>query len=559
MNGFICPTALSIRGLPAQVVAVISMMAGYAVVRGADFVFRDAGGDAGLFPHIAGIQGHGAAWGDVDGDGFLDLYAGTFHKEGTKPNLLFRNVGGKFRLDGQKSLQISARTTGVVFADFDNDGDLDLYVGSMPKPEQGLAGCAIFRNDGSGAFTDVSKENGACPAAFGGRSATVLDFDGDGLLDILTGEDPLTGYNGSPTKSSRLFRNKGALQFEDVSRGAGLPADVPGYGVTAADVNNDGWPDFFIVSSAGNVLFLNDGRGHFREAPGTRDVFAWKDAGGDNMVCGICFGDVNRDGLPDVVIGQHFEAPWQKPVANRLYLHRGIRDGIPSFEDVTVAAGLVPLALKAPHVEIQDFDNDGWPDISVSVVKFRDGRPYPVIFKHLGLLNRLPHFRADALAVNDFPTDEDRAIKRSGDFFKKVLSDHKIIYTAPGPAGDYDNDGRLDFFLPSWWPKARSLLLHNETPGGNWLQIQLEGAKGINRNGIGARVRVYPAGKAGDAGALLGCHELSAASGYASGHAAIAHFGLGSESLVDVEIILPHGKGVVTRKGVKVNQRVTVK
>ncbi len=545
--------------IPLRLVAGMVTMAGLTAAAAADFVFRDAADDAGLFPHLAGIQGHGAAWGDVDGDGFLDLYAGTFHKEGTKPNLFFRNVNGKFRLDEQKSLQISSRTTGVVFADFDNDGDLDLYVASMPQPAKGLTGCALFRNDGGGKFTDISQGSGACPVAFGGRSATALDFNGDGLLDILAGEDPLPGYNGSPTKSSRLFRNKGTLQFEDVSREAGMPADVPGYGVAAADVNNDGWPDFFLASSAGNVLFLNDGRGHFREAPGTRESFAWKDAGGDDMVCGVCFGDVNRDGLPDVVIGQHFEAPWRKPVANRLYLHRGIRDGVPAFEDITEAAGLTPLAIKAPHVEIQDFDNDGWPDISASVVKFSAGRPHPVIFKHLGLEKGLPRFRADALAVNDFPTEEDRSIKRSGDFFKKMLADHKILYSAPGPAGDYDNDGRLDFFLPTWWPEARSLLLHNETPGGNWLAVQVETAKGINRNGIGARVKVYPDGKAGNAASLLGCHEISAASGYASGHAAIAHFGLGSESLVDVEVILPHGKETVARKGIKVNQRLTVK
>ena len=119
-------------------------------------------------------------------------------------------------------------STGVVFADLDNDGDLDLYVGSMPQKDDKAAGNSLFRNDGNGGFTDITKDNEACPTAFGGRSATVLDYDGDGLLDILAGEDPMPNYNGSKTKSSRLFHNKGNLQFEDVSRAVGLPAEVPG-------------------------------------------------------------------------------------------------------------------------------------------------------------------------------------------------------------------------------------------------------------------------------------------------------------------------------------------
>jgi hypothetical protein len=345
------------------------------------FAFKDVGVEAGLLPDAGGIRGHAAGWGDVDGDGWIDLYVGAFHTEGSKPSMFFRNVGGKFKRDAQENLRISTRPTGSIFADLDNDGDLDLYVSSMPGKEGGaleqkqghaLRGCALFRNDGGGKFTDVSAGNGACPPAFGGRSATVLDFDGDGLLDLLVGEDPLPGYNGSATKSSRLFRNKGNLQFEDVSRDAGLPADVPGYGVAAADVNNDGWPDFFLAANrGGNLLFLNDGKGTFREAPGARKTFDWNLKNGDDMICGVAFGDVNRDGLVDVVIGQHFKAPWKTPVANRLYLNRGIKEGVPAYEDVTEAAGLVPLPLKGPHVEIQDFDNDGWPDIYVSAARRR--------------------------------------------------------------------------------------------------------------------------------------------------------------------------------------------
>jgi hypothetical protein len=548
--------------LPLRAVLGLAFLVALPTVAGADspFVFRDTGDETGLFPSVTGIQGHGAGWGDVDGDGLLDLYVGTFHKEGTKPNLLFRQSAGKFRLDDQKAPAISSRTTGVVFADFDNDGDLDLYVASMPQPKTGLVGCTLLSNDGHGGFTDVSKDNGACPPAFGGRSATVLDYDGDGLLDLLVGEDPLPGYNGSPTKSSRLFRNLGGLKFEDASRAAGLPVGVPGLGVAAADVNGDGWPDFFLASAGGgNVLFLNDGHGKFRECPGSRETFAWPAAGGDNMVCGIAFGDVNRDGWPDVLIGQHFEKPWQEPVANRLFLHRGLHDGVPKYEDISTAAGLKPLPIKAPHVEFQDFDNDGWPDLSASIVKFKDGRPYPLIYRHLGLENGLPHFREDTLAVNDFPTAEDRAISRAGELFTKAIKEGKIIYMAPGPSADYDNDGRLDFFLPSWWPEARSRLLHNETPGGHWLQVQVEGRDGVNRMGIGARVKIYRARQLGKPAGLLGSQEISVGFGYASGHAAIAHFGLGTETAVDVEITLPHGKGTRTREGLKADQRVMVK
>lgn len=529
----------------------------------APFVFRDVGEEAGLFPHVAAIQGHGAAWGDIDGDGWIDLYVGTFHTPESKANMLFRNEQGKFRLDEQPTPRISGRTTGVVFADLDNDGDLDLYLGSMPGPEgsrlaersgRPIRGNCLFRNDGDGQFTDVSQGNGACPEAFGGRSVTVLDYDGDGLLDLLSGEDPFPGYNGSMTTSSRLFRNLGKLQFRDVSREVGLTEDVPGLGVAVGDVNGDTWPDFFLASSeGGNILFLNDGQGKFSEMPGSREIFAWAGTGGDNMVCGACFGDVNRDGRLDLVLGQHFSDPWVTPVRERLYLNRG-----DTFEDVTEKVGLVPLPLKGPHVEIQDFDNDGWPDISVSLVKFADGKPHPLIFRHLGLRDGLPQFQEYALGVNDFPTAEDQAIKRSGTMFDKIIQEKKIIYMAPGPTGDFDRDGRLDMFLPNWWVEAPSLLLRNETPSGHWLDVRVTGPEGVNRMGIGSRVNVYPAGKLGEASALLGSREIATGYGYASGQPTIAHFGLGEIESVDVEVILPHGKGTLTQKGVRANQVIDI-
>jgi transposase len=146
------------------------------------FVFTDVTESAGLLPDVANIWGHGAAWGDVDGDGCIDLYVATFHMPGSKPSLCFRNKKGKFEQDPQKSLAVSTRGTGVLFADFDNAGRLDLYLGNMPDPKNNHTGCVLLRNDGKGTFTDVSKDCGACPQDFGGRSATVLDYAAYGRL-----------------------------------------------------------------------------------------------------------------------------------------------------------------------------------------------------------------------------------------------------------------------------------------------------------------------------------------------------------------------------------------
>jgi hypothetical protein len=250
-----------------------------------------------------------------------------------------------------------------------------------------------------------------------------------------------------------------------------------------------------------------------------------------------------------------------------LYLHRGLRHGLPSFEDVTTKAGLVPLPLKAPHVEIQDFDNDGWPDLYASLVTFADQRSHPLIYKGLGIRgggdvrgDEVPSFRQYALGVNDFPTPQDRQVRNSAAFFARILREKKIIYMPAGPVADFDNDGRLDLFLPNWWAEAPSLLLRNATPGGHWLQVQCDFPKGpVNRQGIGCRIYVYPAGKLGQADAMLGCREIAVGFGYASGQPALAHFGLGSQEKVDLEILLPHGQGTLTRRNVPTDQRLVVR
>jgi hypothetical protein len=546
--------------------AISAWLIGAAPAAEPPFAFKDVGDDAGLFPHVAKIAGHGVVWGDVDGDGWADLYVGTFgdHPYGSKSNLFFRNTKGKFRLDDDKSLQVVGRANGGVLADFDNDGDLDLYVTNhaikAKQPHYGEPN-HLFRNDGGGKFTDVSKESAACPEGIAARSACTLDYDGDGLLDLLVGE---CFFQGGQSRS-RLYRNVGKLKFENVTAAAGLPEKLTGFGVAAADVNGDGWPDLLAGGRHhGNRLFVNDGRGRFREVPKSHADFPFTYTTGDDTACGVCFGDVNRDGRQDIVIGSHFDHPWLVGgVAVRLYLNRGVSDGFPKFEDITDRAGLVPLPMKSPHVEVQDFDNDGWPDIYTSIVKFAaDGRPHPVIFRNLGIDGGLPKFREGALAVNDFPTEEDRKLPGSGPFFEKMRRDRKIVYTAPGPSCDFDRDGRLDLFLANWWVDERSLLLKNETKSGNWLQVLVappaSDKQPVNRQGIGAVVRIYAAGKLGDASALLCAKEIAVGYGYASGQEAIAHFGLATLERCDLEVELPHGRGTLTRKDVAANQRLSV-
>ena len=324
-------------------------------------------------------------------------------------------------------------------------------------------------------------------------------------------------------------------------------------------MTGDGWPDIFLAGrGGGNRLFVNDGKGRFREAANLRKVFEWTYPCGDDNTCGVCMGDVTGDGLADIVVGQHFDHPWRDPVRIRLYVNRGMKDGMPVFEDVTEAAGLKPLAMKGPHVEIQDFDNDGRPDIYVSIVKFAGGKPHPVIFRNLGVRDGIPRFRDDAWGVNDFPTKEDISTRRSGALFQKIMRERTIEYYAPGPSGDYDNDGRLDLLLVSWWMESRTLLLRNETKAGNWLQVRVRGGKGVNRMGIGSIVNVYPPGRLGDASARIVSREISVGYGYASGQDARAHLGLGKLAECDLEIILPQGKGRLERKGVAANQLLVV-
>jgi hypothetical protein len=514
----------------------VGVAADQSVVR-----FTDVSREAGMVGPLAGIMGHGGAWGDFDGDGFLDFYVGGFcdrpnseYKPADAPvrNRLFRNLGdGRFKPAEQSSVETYARTSGAIFADLDNSGAMALYVANNaraqtkntnePQRSAVLQRSQLFRNE-KGKLADISAASGACPDTFlSARNVGAFDYDNDGLLDLFVVEDRFTR-----NPRSLLLRNMGGMKFHVANKEAGLPDDIFGLGLAVADLNGDGRPDFFVGHSL--RLFLSQPNNTYREATELAAVFYQKPLDSEDWPCGVAFGDLNRDGLLDLVISAH-----AKTARNRVFLNRGMKDGIPRFSDVTADVGLAdPVPAKCAHVEIQDFDNDGWPDIYVSAAWLEDDVVTPLIYRNAGVNGGLPHFVPP------------RQVKSP------------MVYFPAGPSADYNGDGRLDLLLVNWFPGNRCRLMRNDSPARNWLDVRVVG-RSMNRMGLGAKVRLYRSGKSGVADALLGCQEISIGYGYASGQPVTCHFGLGDEPAADVQVTLPSGK-VLLRPATKANQQLSI-
>ncbi len=489
--------------------------------------FSDATASLGLVEPLRGMYGHAAAWGHVNADPWVDVFVGTFADRleedyafrgaaGPSPDRLLLGSPDGFRPAPGFPAELG-RTSGAAFADLDADGDLDLIASRNTRSiERGDRLTEVLRNDG-GRFELV--EDAGIPEDLVGRSVGVLDTNLDGLLDLFIAEDRWSGG------SSVLLLNQGEMRFENRTADAGLPGDIQGLGVGVADLTNDGHADLFVAGS--NRLFVANGDGTFREADS--QVFRWEVFGDEDDVAGVAIADLNRDGLQDVVLGQHYNSTLDggPPVPVRVYLNRGLDgDGDPSFEDVTEASGVPALPTKAPHVEVEDFDNDGWPDILTTASAEEGTRP--AILHHLGLQDGVP----------TFTTPEGLGAAQ---------------YWVTGPSADVDLDGRLDVLLVEWEPALPSLLLHNDTASGNWLSVSVGPGFGW---GIGARVSAYRAGEVGDPEALLGVREITASEGYSAGASPEAHFGLGDATAVDLTVEIPGNEpfevsGVEANRGIR--------
>ena len=450
------------------------------------------------------MHGHAVATGDVNGDGWTDVFVGTFadrpvaeYQErgatGPAPDRLLLGGPDGFRVDSSFPEE-RGRTSGAAFADLDGDGDPDLVVAAelCARPWVAARRRPIYRND-RGTLTRATTI--AEPA--GGRSIGVLDYDGDGRLDLFIGEDRFAGG------SSVLLRNTGDLRFEDATEAAGIPLAMPGMGVGTADLNADDRPDLFVGGA--NRLFLNQGSGRFTEVAGT--VAKWATYGTEDDPAGVAEADVNGDGRPDLVIGQHYNSTLDagKRVPVRLYLNEADAQGGLRLRDVTDAAGLVGLTTKSPHVEIADLDADGRPDI-VTTAAGADG--LPVVFRNEGQKDGVPSFVASAAPGSR-------------------------QYWVSGAVVDADRDGRLDLIMVEWYPSLPTRVLRNAGAVGHWIGVTAA---------PGTTVEAFPSGDVGDLAVRLATAQVGTSTGYSAGPTDRVWLGVGASEVVDLRVTRPGAK-----------------
>ena len=516
--------------------------------------FTDVARQAGL--NHAVIAGHpnradyvieamscGVAFFDYDNDGWLDILVLSGSRFGDPPatasNRLYKNNrDGTFSDVTEKAgLFRTGYAQGVTVGDYNNDGFDDLFVTYWGQN-------ALYRNNGDGTFTDVTNEAGLMSgeARFGSGCAFV-DYDRDGHLDLFVsnyvgfdmksvpraGESKscqelvFCGPRGLPYGRHSLYRNQGDGTFTDVTESSGIGKVAGGYGltVTAADFDNDGWPDIYVAcDSTPSLLFRNNHDGTFAEQGLDRGV-ALSDDGMVQAGMGLGVGDFRLDGSLGIV-KTHFSGD-----TPALYLN----DGKGNFRDGTLRSGLaVETRFVIWGVGVADLDNDGNPDILCVTggiyPELRDAYNTPrVVFRNTGkgMFEEL--------------------MGQAGPGVDATHSSRGCAF------GDFDNDGDVDVVIVNH--NEPPSLLRNDVSGGNhWLKVKLTGVES-NRGAVGARVVVRYGGK-------VQAQEVLSQSSYLSVNDSRLHFGLGPAASADVEIRWPLGR-VEKLTGVAADQLICVK
>ena len=462
--------------------------------------FVDVASRAGL--HSVSMSG-GVIVDDFDRDGRLDLITSSI--DSCAPLRFFRRSENGTFTDRAAPAGLSGQLGGlnILQGDYDNDGRLDILVlrGGWEMPQRK----SLLRNNGDGTFTDVTAASGLARVATGTQTAVWVDIDNDGWLDLFAGNE-----NGP----AQLFRNNGDGTFTDIAGKAGVARQGFNKGVTAADYDNDGWPDLYVSNLGGtNFLYRNNRNGTFTELAGGAGV------PGPGQGFPTWFFDYDNDGHDDLFVASFVTSVDEAARSylrlprngNTLKLYRNLGDG--SFQDVTRPAGL-DRVLMVMGANFGDIDNDGFLDIYLGT-----GNPsYASLVPSLLLRNKGGQSFADVTAASG-----------TGELHKG----HGVAFA------DLDHDGDQDivFEVGGATPgDAHALrLFENPGHGNDWLALKLVGVK-TNRDAIGARIAVDIDGEGG----RRSVHR-SVGNGGSFGAAPLQqHIGLGKAARrVDVEIRWP--------------------
>lgn len=445
-------------------------------------------------PRPAGTRAISNAWGDFDGDDDLDLAVSLVSGE----ILLYRNDRGRFVDVGTKLGMPQAghpELRGLSWADFDDDGDLDLLGGPTRTSESTI----VLRNDGRGGFVEVASQIGLSLAGRSARQTNWIDFDNDGDLDVYA-----THRSGTNT----LMRND-AGRFTPVETASGPSDERPTVGACWFDLDQDGDLDLFLANQAGaaDALWRNNGT-TFGAAAFSDAAIALGLSGPTRLPTeggvGCAVGDFDNDGDFDLFVASY----------GRNLLYRN--EGGERFSEVGQALG-VGRTNRAVGADWGDYDNDGDLDLYVTAYEGQSGAQTP----------RSALFRNDgALGFTDVL-----------DASSKINSgDHGVQFI------DYDRDGALDLSLTkAYGSDGGHFLFHNNMPRhdrNRSLSVLVLDARGHHTR-FGAEVRLFD-----ENGKVLGSRPVVTGSGYNSQRAAPVHFGLVSDERVCVEVtfLTPNGR-----------------
>ncbi len=509
-------------------------------------------------------MGGGIAAGDINNDGLIDL----FFTGNMVPNKLYLNKGNlKFEDISQKAQLIDDNRwfTGVTMADVNNDGFLDIYcsVGGKYKPKGNL----LYINNGDLTFTESAKKYGIADTG-NSIQTTFFDYDNDGDLDLYVANYPPTNFNTpnnfyqfkmnntKDIETDKLFRNDGD-KFTNVTDQAGLRSFGLTNSATVGDVNNDGWPDIYISNdfSVPDYLYINNKNGTFSEH--LKNVTKQTALYG----MGVDIADYNNDGLLDIIqmdmtpgnnrrskanmasmnpslfwgtvnSGFHYQY-----MQNMLQLNNGLlSDSLPNFSNVSRLAGVSTTDWSWGSL-FADLDNDGWKDIFISNGTRREinNKDY---FNALGK----QRLTKDSLLKKSLEIPSEKidnfVFKNNGDLtFSKVNKDWGIEYKGFSNGcvyADLDNDGDLEIVINNIDDYA-TIFENKSSENNNHLTLRFLGPE-RNKFGLGVKVTIMSNG-------ITQFQEMTLTRGFQSSVAPQLHFGLGKAEKIDtLRVTWPDGK-----------------